>query len=148
MNVSDVSFVEFQPTHADALVTMWRTSFERALDITDPHPLSEQKEYLLNEVVPNNSIRVALRGQQVAGFVAATTQSVAQLYVHVDCQGLGIGSHLLNWAKQQSAGSLWLHTFERNQRARQFYKSRGFRVIECGFEEQWQLDDLKLEWNR
>lgn len=148
MNVADVSFVEFQTAHADALVAMRRTSFERALEMTDPHPLSEQKDYLLSEVIPNNSVRVALMDQELVGFVAATSQSVAQLYVHAEYQGLGIGSHLLEWAKQNSIGSLWLYTFERNQRARRFYESKGFRVIERGFEEQWQLNDLKLEWKR
>jgi len=142
------TLVDFQPYHTDAVVSMWRTSFERALRITDPHPLEEQKQYLLNEVIPNNTVRVARRGPHVVGFIAATQDSIAQLYVHVDYQGLGIGFHLLQWAKRNSAGSLWLYTFERNQRARQFYESNGFEIVERGFEEEWQLDDLKLVWNR
>jgi hypothetical protein len=55
-------------------------------------------------------------------------------------------SRLLEWAKHQSGGSLWLHTFERNAGARAFYERYGFTIVARGFEPTWKLDDLKYEW--
>lgn len=57
-----------------------------------------------------------------------------------------IGSRLLAWAKEQSAGSLWLYTFDRNAIARAFYEKHGFRIVARGFEPQWKLADVRYEW--
>lgn len=126
---------------------MWRESFEFGVGVRDPHPLQEQADYLFAEVVPNNSIRVARFENQVVGFVAASSTSIAQLYVRRGFQRRGIGSRLLAWAKAQSAGTLWLHTFARNRGACAFYEHHGFKVVARGYEPTWQLDDLRYEWS-
>ncbi|MEM7166786.1 MAG: GNAT family N-acetyltransferase [Planctomycetota bacterium] len=143
-----VRFVEFQRDQLDELIVMWRRSFETALDIVDPHPIADQKEYFEERLLGAYDVRVALSGEQVVGFIAASAAAVAQLYIHVDYQGQGIGSQLLDWAKARSDGSLWLYTFERNRRAQRFYEQRGFRVTARGFEEDWQLEDIRYEWSR
>jgi GNAT superfamily N-acetyltransferase len=144
----DIEVVEFAPEHADQIVVMWRRSFEKALGITDPHTIEQQKVYLLNEVVPKNRVRVASYDGTVAAFIAVTHESISQLYVDPDFQGKGIGSMLLNWAKEQSDGYLWLYTFERNAGAMAFYERKGFRPVKWGFEETWQLADIRYEWRR
>lgn len=143
-----VKLQEFQLEHADELVLMWRASFEKGVGIVDPHSIFEQQEYLLSKVVPNNTLLVATLEGKIVGFVAASRESIAQLYIHVDYHRNGIGSMLLTWAKTQSRGTLWLHTFERNTNAIRFYEHHGFRIVERGFEEMWQLPDLKCSWSQ
>jgi ribosomal protein S18 acetylase RimI-like enzyme len=92
-------------------------------------------------------VLMALSDGQLVGFVAASAESVAQCHVRVGWQRRGIGTRLLDWAKAQSGGSLWLYTFARNQGAQAFYASNGFEVTERGFEATWQLDDVKLAWS-
>ena len=142
-----IDLVPFESRHADEVVAMWRRSFEDALGILDPHPVAEQRAYLLDVVVPANRIVLALDRQRVVAFVAASDERLDLLYVDPDCQRRGIGSRLLRWAKEQSTGRLSLFTFERNSRARRFYESRGFRVVGHGFEEYWQLPDVTYEWS-
>ena len=125
---------------------MWRASFERGVGIVDPHPLGEQRAYFLSEVLPRHDVRLALRDGELVGFVAASRDSVAQLYVRVGCQREGIGTLMLDWAKAQSVGSLWLMTFARNRGARAFYARHGFVETAHGFEPFWQLDDVRLAW--
>jgi ribosomal protein S18 acetylase RimI-like enzyme len=60
----------------------------------------------------------------------------------------GLGTRMLDWAKAQSNGSLWLYTFAQNTRACAFYERSGFVAVERGFEEQWQLEDVRYEWTR
>ena len=127
---------------------MWRESFELGVGIIDPHPLDEQRRYLLDKVAPENAIRVAILEGRIVGFIAATQESIAQLYVRNGFHQRGIGSRLLAWAKEQSAGSLWLYTFEQNAGARAFYEKNGFRIVARGFEPQWQLRDLKYQWDK
>ena len=147
MTEAQVELVEFEPHWLDQLIPMWRASFEAGVGVSDPHSLDEQHEYFLAVVLPHNSVRLALTGGLLAGFIAASAESVAQLYVRAGQHRLGIGTRLLNWAKDQSSGSLWLYTFARNARARSFYRRNGFVEVAHGFEPSWQLEDVKLQWS-
>jgi GNAT superfamily N-acetyltransferase len=145
--LTGVRLVDFRAERLDELVAMWRASFEAGVGIVDPHPISQQREYFLNEVVPRNTVRLALLDDELVGFVAASPVSVTQLFVRIGRQRCGIGTKLLDWAKAQSAGSLWLYTFARNGVARAFYVRNGFVAIANGFEPSWQLDDVKYQWS-
>jgi len=136
----------FSPLLTDELVAMWRASFEHGVGVTDPHPLQDQRDYFLQQVVPSNEVRIAMADDELVGFVAATRESVSQLFVKIGHARRGIGSLLLDWAKEQSNGRLWLYTFAQNRVARTFYEKRGFKAIAYGFELMWNLDDVKYEW--
>jgi ribosomal protein S18 acetylase RimI-like enzyme len=148
VSAARVALVEFEPRRLDELVTMWRASFEAGVGIVDPHPLAQQRSYFVAEVLPRNDVSVALRDEQMVGFVAATRESITQLYVRVGCQRQGIGRTLLDWAKDRSNGHLWLYTFARNRGAQAFYERNGFAVAARGFEPTWQLEDIRYEWCR
>ena len=139
---------KFDHARLDELVLMWRAGLRAAVGIDDPHPFEEHKRYFLTEVFPRNTVRLALLGGRLVGFVAATPDSVAQLHVRVGYQRRGIGTRLLAWAKEQSSGSLWLYTFARNRGARAFYERSGFVATAYDFEPEWRLEDVKYEWSR
>jgi GNAT superfamily N-acetyltransferase len=136
----------FEPGDVHELIPMWRQSFEHGVGVIDPHPIEAQAAYFREQVLPANAVRVALDGGRLVGFCASNPESVSQLYVRVDHIGQGIGLRLLDLAKRESAGSLWLHTFARNTNARRFYERHGFVAVEHGFEPTWQLDDVKYRW--
>lgn len=144
----DLCLADFDPAMADALVPMWRQSFEHGVGVRDPHTLDDQRDYLLQRLWPAYALKVAFDGAQLVGFVASDAESVMQLYVRVGCHGRGIGSTLLDHAKASSAGTLWLYTFARNANARRFYERHGFVATAFGFEPTWQLDDVRYEWRR
>ena len=141
-----ITLADFDHRWVDELIPMWRASFERAVGLTDPHPLIEQRQYFLDEVLSRNEVRFALLDNQLVGFIAASSEWIAQLYVRIGFQRRGIGGELLAWAKQRSGGSLWLYTFARNAGARAFYERNGFLAVAHGFEPTWQLDDVKYRW--
>jgi ribosomal protein S18 acetylase RimI-like enzyme len=146
--VSPIVICDFEAGSALALVRMWRESFEYGVGIVDPHPIEEQLAFFEDKILPNYRVRVARCGKEIVGFVAADAESISQLYVRVASIGQGIGSRLLTLAQEESFGKLWLHTFARNKLARHFYAGRGFREVQHGFEESWQLADVRLEWER
>jgi len=139
---------EFDPADTEALVRMWRASFELGVGVKDFHPIQEQVRYLRETLQPAYRLRVAWEGDALAGFLASNEESVAQLHVRVERIGHGIGTRLLALAKAESSGSLWLYTFAQNTRARRFYERAGFVAIEEGFEPMWQLPDVKYRWVR
>jgi len=149
-SMDGLTIVDYSPGYGPELVRMWRASFEQGVGITDPHPLEDQLRALEQKIVPHNRVLLVLdpRTSAVIGFLAYTSETVSNLYVHVDYQNKGIGSMLLDIAKKNSSGVLRLFTFERNMRARQFYERHGFKIIRQGFEEFWQLADIEYEWNR
>jgi ribosomal protein S18 acetylase RimI-like enzyme len=128
------------------LVLLWRASFEAGVGVAEPHSIDDQQQYFLDHVLPQNEVCLALGGAALLGFVAASRESVNQLYIHPAQRRCGIGTQLLDWAKARSAGSLWLYTFARNAAARAFYRRSGFVEVAHGFEPMWQLDDVKLQW--
>lgn len=143
-----LSFAPFETAMIDVLVPMWRESFEYGVGIVDTHPIEQQRAHLIERVLPDHAVTVALEGDRIVGFVASNAESVSQLFARVGCHGRGIGSALLRRAKAGSAGSLRLYTFTRNERARRFYERRGFVAVAFGFEPTWQLDDVRYEWRR
>jgi GNAT superfamily N-acetyltransferase len=127
---------------------MWRAAFEHGVGVRDPHSLAEQRDYFVQQVLPGHEVRLALAGDELLGFVAASPASVAQLHVRVGRHRLGIGTRLLDWAKAQSQGDLWLYAFQRNVVACAFYERGGFVATQRGFEPTWQLADVRYEWHR
>jgi ribosomal protein S18 acetylase RimI-like enzyme len=146
--MNDLVLQAFAASDFDELLPMWRQAFEFGVGITDPNPLSAQAAYFWREVAARHRVQVACEGGHLVGFVAATDESVAQLHVRVGHHRQGIGTALLDWAKAQSVGQLWLYTFAQNARARAFYEKHGFRATVFGFEPTWQLADVRYEWRR
>jgi len=146
--MNETLIVEYLPQYGRELVQMWRDSFEHAVGIRDPHTLEDQLRFVEKELVRNNSVVIVLEkgAGKVVGFLAATTDTISQLYIHVDHQSKGIGSSLVNLAKQNSNGRLRLFTFECNKNAQRFYEKHGFTIVARGFEKNWQLADIEYEW--
>ena len=84
----------------------------------------------------------------LVAFLASTPSSVPQLYVRIQNIGQGIGSQLLNLAKSESIGSLWLYTFAKNQNARRFYEKHGFKEVERESQNMYKLEAIKYVWQR
>ncbi len=140
-------FVEFHPDMADELVTMWRRSFNRALaPYKDPHSFTEHREFLLDVLVKRAELTVALHEKVIIGFMAQVGENIEQLYLHVNHQGQGVGSQFIELAKSVSPERLHLFTFQRNLKARRFYKKQGFREINYGYLNMEGLADVEMEY--
>ncbi len=146
-----IDIVDYDPAYALDTVKMWRASMERALDWRDPHTLDEQLAYL-DSLVQQHSAYLAIDeeaggARQVVGLMIVGDGELEQLYVHVDYQGRGIGTRLLDLAKRLSPGGLQLYTFEINEGAQRFYKRYGFAVMGRGVEPEMGLADIRYEWS-
>ena len=143
-----VELVPYRPEFRDALIDMWRASFEHGVGRPGPNSVADHRRFFEEHILPETQVHLALRDGALVGFGAFTPDSVVQLYVHVAHLGQGIGTRLLELAKANSGGKLWLYTFVTNQVAQRFYARHGFDVVERGFEPVMQLGDLRYEWRR
>lgn len=129
------------------LVDLWRASFEHGVGIVDPHPVEEQRRYFAGRVLTAFAVDVAMRDDELVGFVAANGESIDQLYVRVGRHRQGIGTRLLDLAKTRANGSLWLYALAGNSIACRFYERHGFVAVAQGCANLWQLEDVKYVWS-
>jgi len=83
-------------------------------------------------VMRNNEVWLAVEDNERVGFLAIGDHEVDQLHVDPRCQGRGVGTALLDRAKELAPQGLTLFTHQRNERARAFYERRGFRAVQFG----------------
>lgn len=152
--------VPFVPELALPTVRMWRRAFESAMQL----PLSGgpdadyqgQLDFLHSQLVDHELTHVLHpRSPRVLGFMAQQGDEVVHLYLDASVQRQGVGSALLQQARQRSPLGLQLYTFARNAGARAFYAAHGFREVAFGraaaTDNPWatepdQLQDVLLRW--
>ena len=145
--ISGINIIDYDDKYALETVQMWRASMERALGVKDQHSWEEQLEYL-KSIMQKYRVHLALEAEndKVVGMMATGGTELDQLYIHVDYQGKGIGSRLLELAKESSPGKLQLYTFEVNKGAQTFYEKHGFKIIHRGIEPESGMADIRYEW--
>jgi GNAT superfamily N-acetyltransferase len=88
------------------------------------------------------------RDAALLGMMVLNGDWVDQLYVDPARTGNGIGTRLLNLAKQRRPDGLQLWTFESNTRAQRFYERHGFAVAEHtdGSANEERAPDIRYVW--
>lgn len=128
---------------------MWRDSKEKALGQKDLHDFADHLNFLKTVLVNENKVFLAIDKDEdkSIGILAFDAEHLNQLYIHNGYQGKGIGTRLLNLAKEMS-DKLRLFTFEVNEKAQRFYEKHGFKIIGRGFENEENLPDILYEWEK
>lgn len=121
-----------KPADAGAIADVFLTSFYATYTFPLAHDDDEVRGWIASHVVPDLETWVAQLDDRIVAFLALGDAGVDQLYVHPDAHGRGIGSELVELAKQRRPGGLELYTFQVNARARRFYERHGFVVAALG----------------
>ena len=96
------------------------------------HPLTDEEItawFLRTVAKPSGAWWIARCGKQIVGYMVLQDEDVGHLYVLPGWQGRGVGSDLLNKAKELSPRRLTLFALRRNVKARDFYEARAFRSV-------------------
>lgn len=118
-----------------AIVRVWRRARWDAqpwLEGRLNHSSHDDLLHFRDVVMCENDVWVAHADCKVVGLLALRNHKIDQLHVEPHSQGRGIGTALLDHAKQLSPEGLSLFTHQRNERARIFYERRGFRIVRFG----------------
>ena len=131
---------------------VFKTSRTQALPyLPELHTPEEDKQYFSAEVFEKDQVYVAecVNSRRILGFIAFNDEFVDHLYLLPDSQRMGIGTALINIAKERSS-SLKLWTFQKNLNAQKFYLKHGFSVVKetDGQENEEQEPDVLLGWNQ
>jgi ribosomal protein S18 acetylase RimI-like enzyme len=93
-------------------------------------------------------VLVAETNGEISGFLAIQGDMVEQLYVRPDLLRRGIGSALLQRAKERLPSGFRLWVFQQNTPARRFYERHGLRLVEetDGSRNEERTPDALYEW--
>ena len=108
----------------------WRAR-EAAIPAIPPgiHDRDDVHRHFAETVLPERDTWVAMEGDVVVGLLVLEPGWVDHLYLEPDRTGQGIGTQLLDHAKQLHPGGLDLWAFQSNVGARRFYERHGFTAV-------------------
>ncbi|NGN99807.1 GNAT family N-acetyltransferase [Grimontia sp. S25] len=146
-----IEIIDYHPRYTEQTISMWRASKERALGIPEVHDFEAHRYYLNRILTTSNRVYLAVekRAERVLGMIAFDENFITQLYVDCDHQNQGIGSTLVDLAKETTSQNLQLYTFEMNAPARCFWQKHGFEEKQIGQHDNEEgLTDVLCEWQR
>jgi len=120
------------PPDAPAVADVFLAAFHATYDFALAHTDDECRAWLAEEVVPLMETWVGEVAGRVVAMMVLDEAGIGHLYVDPPSHSLGIGSRLVELAKQRRPGGLELYTFQVNERARRFYEWHGFAVVTLG----------------
>jgi ribosomal protein S18 acetylase RimI-like enzyme len=104
-------------------------------------------EHFREVVARENEVWLALEDGEVVGLLALGNGQIDQLFVEPQSQGGGVGTRMLQKARELAPRGLTLFTHQRNERARAFYERRGFRAVRFGVSPPPESEpDVKYLW--
>jgi putative acetyltransferase len=136
-----------RPADAEAVVRIFRESRAEAMPWLPVLHTSEEDAGFFRRTLGGEAYVFELDGA-VAGFIVLRGDELDALYVAPGLQRRGVGSALLEQAKEARPGGFRFWVFRDNHRARRFYEARGCRKIRetDGAANEERTPDALYEW--
>jgi len=116
------------------------------------HADGSVRKWIREHLLPAGGTTVAVVEDLVVGFLSVSNRDgcsfIDQLYLLPGWVGLGIGTQLLELARNTLPAPIRLYAFQCNHRARYFYERRGFLAVSFGdgAGNEEQCPDVLYEW--
>lgn len=137
---------KFQETDTRQIMEIWLKGNEEA------HPFIP-KEYwhsnfsMVQEQLLQAEIYVCETEGTIQGFIGMTGEYIAGIFVDSASRCLGIGTQLLEYAKELHS-ALTLSVYEKNTRAAAFYLRKGFSILERSEDKDTGEKEYTMGWKR
>lgn len=109
--------------------------------------LEDSQRIFRENIAPHCQLWVAESRDTVVGFLAIRKSYIDRMYVEPSDQRRGVGTALLEKARELSPAGLELHTHQENRHARTFYEKHGFRAVRFGVSPPPENEpDVEYRW--
>lgn len=113
----------------DKVMEIWKLSTIKAHNFIEKEYWENNYDLVKDVYIPKSETFVYDDGQEIRGFISIIhDQFIGALFINIDCQGLGLGSKLIDYVSSKY-GKLGLAVYKDNEGAVKFYKKKGFKII-------------------
>ena len=133
----------------DEIVQLWYHAWHHTFPFfKHPQPLETWRTRFHDDIAMNETIWVVEQEGRIIGFLALREHDsyLDLLFVDPQFHHQGVGTVLMNKAKQLSPHGLSLHTLQQNQNSRAFYERRGFHAMRLGRNAFSSQPDVEYYW--
>jgi putative acetyltransferase len=132
---------------APSVALLFRASYRTLTFLPILHTPEEDRLHF-TRIVAEDEVWLYDDGGEIVGFAALAHDLLSHLYVHPERIGKGIGTALLDKAKERRPEGFRFWVFQRNRRARRFYERHGCRLVELtdGAGNEEKEPDALYEW--
>ena len=139
----------YVPKDLENTVQLWyRTWHQTFPHLEHPQPHNAWKVRFRDRLARRGEVWLAELENQIVGFVVVMKeeQELNQLFVDSVDQNRGIGSDLLNKAKEICPQGLTLQTLQQNTKACKFYEKHGFKAGKLAINEINGEPNIEYSW--
>lgn len=128
----------------DRLIEIWLESSFQAHDFIDQEYWEENREVMRNLYLPLSENFVVIEGT-IKGFLSMMGKEIAALFILPSEQGIGFGKALMQYAQEKN-NEIYLNVYAQNERAKAFYQSRGFQMVEESLDAATNEIEYRMHW--
>ena len=148
--MDDLLIRPLEPYDTDEAAAVWWRSrhAEGSLLPAAIHTAEQVATWFAEVLLPDAQTWVALDDGRIVAVLTLDGDDLDQLYVDPDVAGRGVGSTLVDLAKDLRPGGLALWTFQTNLRAQAFYQAHGFVEVRRtdGEANEERAPDVRMTW--
>jgi len=148
--LDDLLIRPMEPSDTDDAALVWWTARHADGSQLPPaiHTEDEVRTWFADVLLPDGETWIALDDGRIVAVLTLDGDDLDQLYVDPDVAGQGIGSALVDLAKDLRPGGLALWTFQSNARAQEFYRRHGFTEVRRtdGSSNEERAPDVRMVW--
>ena len=137
-----------RPEDAEAVADVFVPALGGLTFLPRLHTEDQTRAWIAETMLPSHEVWVAELEGEVVGFAALADDLLGHIYVHPSAQGRGIGSVLLQKAKDCRPRGFDLWVFQQNEGARRFYERHGLECVELtdGSGNEERTPDARYGW--
>src|SRR5918992_333946 len=136
-----------RPEDTPEIALLFRRSFGTLTFLPTLHTPEEDREHF-GRIVEGQEVWLWDEDGRILGFASLTEHELTNLYVEPDAHGRGIGTALLDRAKERRPAGFRFWVFQQNEGARRFYERHGAVAIRFtdGADNEERQPDALYEW--
>ncbi len=135
---------KFKQNDTDAVMQIWKNENIKAHSFILRDYWNNNFEYV-KTALSEAEIYIFDENSEILGFIGLNGSYVEGIFVNSGSQHKGIGTALLNKAKEMHS-ELTLSVYEKNIKARLFYEKNGFEIISCGTDRETDEKEFRMMW--
>ncbi|WP_317312166.1 N-acetyltransferase [Clostridium thermobutyricum] len=120
----------------EKVMKIWKDSTSKAHDFISKEYWENNYDVVKNTYIPMSETFIYEIENKIEGFISViNNEFIGALFVDINCQGLGVGSELINYVVKEY-NKLSLAVYKENKNAVEFYISKGFKIIKEQIDEE------------